>query len=210
MSVFDNEGGSEGEVAASDIEASVQAEVQGIKQSRKQSSMRQDPKFQAVRHDTQCVLFFKTRPPVNAVDFVHQICKDAKQGIQQRKCRFVKRLTPMTRMGKATMDGLEGICGYVLADGIGSEGTKFAIRPTIRDHNVLRRDDIIQTVAQAVARSGSAYKVDLKTPDVWILVEVYRNVLGMSLVPGDYEMLKRFNLAEILEPTSTVQNSGST
>jgi len=48
---------------------------------------------------------------------------------------------------------------------------QFAIRPNIRNHNILTRDFVIQNVASAV---GPGHKVDLKNYDVLILVEIYK------------------------------------
>ena len=48
---------------------------------------------------------------------------------------------------------------------------------------------------------GPSHSVDLKNYDALILVDVYRNVLGMSVVGRDFDKLKRFNLAEIWDPT---------
>lgn len=47
---------------------------------------------------------------------------------------------------------------------------QFAIRPTIRNHTVMKRMEIIQKVASIV---GPGHQVDLKNPDVYILVEIY-------------------------------------
>ena len=69
----------------------------------------------------------------------------------------------------------------------------------------MKRDEVIKQVAQAV---GPNHSVDLKNYDCLILVEIYRNVLGMSVVSGDYERLKRFNLAEIYDPTPRPPNGG--
>lgn len=48
---------------------------------------------------------------------------------------------------------------------------QFAIRPTIRNHNVMKRDDVIKIVADVV---GPLHSVDLKNFDLLILVEIYR------------------------------------
>lgn len=61
------------------------------------------------------VLFFKTREPVEPVSFVHRICSDAMTKVTSQKTRHVKRLTPMTRMGKATDKSLEEVAKAVLA-----------------------------------------------------------------------------------------------
>lgn len=100
---------------------------------------------------------------------------------------------------------------------------QFAIRPTIRNHQAMKRDNIIKRVADLV---GKPHTVDLTHYNRLILVDVYRvgvsssllhrdgacsmghklraiiqNILGMSIVDGDYEKFKRYNLAEIYEPT---------
>ncbi len=59
-------------------------------------------------------MFFKTRQPVEPVSFVHTICKDAAASGLKRT-RFVKRLTPMTIMGKATESGLAEVAKMVIA-----------------------------------------------------------------------------------------------
>ena len=86
----------------------------------------------------------------------------------------------------------------------------------------MKRDDLIKRVADLV---GKPHTVDLKRYDRLILVDVYRvstgaiqlvaviqasrrnltcvvqNIMGMSIVGSDYEDLKRYNIAEIYEPT---------
>lgn len=61
------------------------------------------------------VVFFKTSSPVDPVELVHAICKDAVQSSERKQSRFIKKLTPMTLMGKATEKGLEEVAQKVLA-----------------------------------------------------------------------------------------------
>jgi hypothetical protein len=61
------------------------------------------------------VIFFKTRSPVEPVAFVEKICRDVAGGAPLGRCRFVKRLTPMTAFDKATPKGLEAVAKLVLA-----------------------------------------------------------------------------------------------
>lgn len=152
-----------------DIEAEINKEVKGLKsKSRKKGAL-----FQTVKMDIQCVLFFKTRPPIEPVEFVHRICKDALEGAT-KKHRWVKRLTPMIMMGRATAEGLDQVATSVLEPVFHSKDVtpqKFAIRPTRRNHNVMKRDEIIRQIARTV---GSRHSVDLKNYDHLILVDVYR------------------------------------
>lgn len=178
-----------------DIEAEISKEVQGMQGSK------QEALFTPVKIDVQCVLFFKTREPIEPVSFVRSICEAALENNTTKRTRFVKRLTPMTRMGKANEKSLEEVAKAVLGPvfhGEGKPALKFAIRPTIRNNHVLKRDDIIKQIADLVSQP---HTVDLKNYDRLILVDVYRNVLGMSVVGHDFEELKRYNLAEIYEPT---------
>ncbi|KAL2115012.1 hypothetical protein VTJ04DRAFT_10675 [Mycothermus thermophilus] len=72
----------------------------------------------------------------------------------------------------------------------------FAIRPTIRNHTNLKRDYVINTIAGLI--NEERHKVNLGKPDKVILVDIYQNVCGMSVVDGDWETeLKRYNLTEL-------------
>lgn len=56
-------------------------------------------------------------------------------------------------------------------------------------------------MAQAV---GPGHKVDLKDFDLLILVEVYKNVCGMSVVGGDFDTtMRRFNLDELASASAS-------
>lgn len=68
-------------------------------------------------------MFFKTRVPIEPVEFVRRICEDAMASSERKTGRFVKRLTPMTLMGKATEKGLEEVSAKVLAPHFHAEGS---------------------------------------------------------------------------------------
>lgn len=74
--------------------------------------------------DLKCgpVLFFRTRAPIEPVSFVHKICSDALALVSTKRHRWVRRLTPMSRMGKATEKGLDAVAKAVLAPAFHDEG----------------------------------------------------------------------------------------
>lgn len=150
--------------------------------------------------DIPCVSFVRLNQRTDPVDLVHKICSDAFSKRDQKRCRYIKRMTPMTLMRKTLSGGLEELCERVLPPHFHSGGPakRFAIKPTIRNNHQFEREMVIRTVAKAV---GHEHKVDLKGYDCLILVDVYRNVCGMSVVSNDYEKFKRYNLAEIYQPT---------
>jgi tRNA acetyltransferase TAN1 len=118
-----------------DIEAEIQQELEAI---RKPSA---EPLFTQIRIETECrncsvpsdvrvhslttgaVVFFKTRPPIEPVSFVHAICADAASSAGRKQSRFIKRLTPMTAMGKATDKGIDEIAAQVLKPHFHAPGT---------------------------------------------------------------------------------------
>ncbi|GAD99098.1 THUMP domain protein [Paecilomyces variotii No. 5] len=85
-----------------------------------------------------------------------------------------------------------------------TNSVQYAIRPNVRGNKQLGRDIIIKTVADVV---GPDHSVDLKNYDLLILVDVIQNIIGMSVVGGDYDSLKRFNLAELYNPAEKPQES---
>lgn len=119
-------------------------------------------------------MFFKTRLPVNPVSLVQKICEDALTTGKQRT-RFTLRLSPMDVMGHASERGLDEAATKALAPHFHAENAstkKFAIKPSLRNHDPnMTRDMVIKQVATKV---GDKHKVNLKSYDLLILIEVYK------------------------------------
>ena len=231
--------------------------------------------------DIPCVSFVRlpstsvttTQKPVDPVASVYEICRAAQSSPLTPRSRYIKRLTPLTRVKKVMNDGLERLCEEVLPPVFGADQgreLKYAVRVTVRNNNQISREDIIKRVAGYVVKMGRGevevegdegkgrnarntsseeeedevdggtqdgelgveagtkeimaevttakeasrtqealersplkaleHKVDLKNFEKLVLVEIYRNVVGMSVVGEAREFedaLKRFNLAEI-------------
>jgi len=58
----------------------------------------------------------------------------------------------------------------------------------------LDKDEIIKLIASKVPEG--AFSVDLKSPDFTILVEIFKNTVGIG-VAQEYKELKKYNLQEI-------------
>jgi tRNA acetyltransferase TAN1 len=101
-----------------DIEASIESELASMsKSSAKPQNGGKGSVFAPMRVAMDCLIFVKTRPPVEPAEFVHRICEDAKATSDhtQRKSRFLNRLTPIELIGKATESGLEEVAKTVLS-----------------------------------------------------------------------------------------------
>ncbi|KAL2430275.1 hypothetical protein ABEF95_003295 [Exophiala dermatitidis] len=219
----DEDAPSNRETPNGDIEGDILAELDDLRaESGSKSSA---PKFSLVTLDIPCVSFVRfpsraeTGLDLDPVQIVHDICLSAsKKDSTGPRSRYIKRLTPVSLIRKTMPNGLEYLCDQILPahfliqpESVGETQSgpapsetatntpaKFAIRPTIRNNNKLNRDQIIQTVADKINALGRGqHTVDLNGYDKLVLVDVYRNVVGMSVVGSDYEKLKRFNLAEL-------------
>ncbi|KAL1953141.1 hypothetical protein VTO42DRAFT_3555 [Malbranchea cinnamomea] len=183
-----------------DIEAQIKKEVEGMKPSQSKAL------FRFINLDIPCLIFIKMHNSLDPVQIVHRLCSDAQANPQNRRCRWIRRLTPITLVQKILGPGLEELAREVLKPHFHSGGPprKYAIRPTIRNNVTLSRDTVIKTVARMV---GPGHSVDLKNYDLLILVDVVQNICGMSVVGSDYDRLKRYNISEIYNPTPRPQSS---
>ncbi|KAB5542655.1 hypothetical protein GE09DRAFT_1225577 [Coniochaeta sp. 2T2.1] len=220
-----------------DVEASLKRELDAMKATGKEAKLA-GRIFTPVKMNVACLLFVRTRAPVEPVEFVKRICQDAKSGgggqkKRMMRSRYVNRLVPMSYVGRATEEGLVELAGRVLGGVFDLSGKKevvadkadsaeagstepkgadeeaaktdkseaprtfsFAIRPSIRNNKTLKRDVIINTVAGLI--NNQQHKVNLENPEKVILIEVYQNAVGMSVVDGDYwTELRRYNLTEL-------------
>lgn len=93
-----------------DIEASIQREVAAIGDADEKKL------FTSVHIDIQCVLFFRTAPVIDPVNFVYRICEEIRANPQIRRMKYANRLTPITLFGRATEKGLEEVGRKVIGD----------------------------------------------------------------------------------------------
>ncbi|KAL4800637.1 hypothetical protein BDV19DRAFT_74974 [Aspergillus venezuelensis] len=193
-------GEAESEEDEDDIEAQIKKEIEGLKPAATSKSRL----FESVKFDLPCIIFIKFDKSIDPEKLVHQICLDAHANPDQKRSRYIQRLTPARSIRKTLSVDLEEFAKEILKPHFHSGGPpkKYAIRPSLRGNKKFSRDVIIKTVADLV---GTEHPVDLKNYDLCILVDVVQNVMSMSVVGSDYEKLKRFSLAELYNPDSAAQ-----
>jgi tRNA acetyltransferase TAN1 len=142
-----------------DIEASIKKEVASMGDQQGKPKL-----FSPVHLDLECVMFFKTRSPIDPVDFVHRICKEAASKPDIRRMRYVNRLTPVSVIGKATEKGIAEVGEAVLGAYFQLSGKKEG--------------------EEDAENTGTPYSVST----LWFII---RNIYAATPLPGNRRSLSR-------------------
>lgn len=100
-----------------DIEASIKAELDGMKEKK---PAERKP-FTLIAVEVECLFFVKTQAPVDPVELVRKLCIDARDcdDVMKRKVKYINRLSPVVSMEKATEIGLMRVARTVMGSHFG-------------------------------------------------------------------------------------------
>ncbi|KAI5959735.1 uncharacterized protein KGF55_004967 [Candida pseudojiufengensis] len=185
------------------IEEKIKAELLELEVTtkNKKSNLLQPSKL-----DCECVVFIKTKKPIDPVKLVYDISKDCyNSGV--KNTRYTQKLTPITDSCSATGENpteqLKLLSQRILKPHFHNEKDqkpiKFAIQVSRKNFSILTSDEIKKLVAETIGRDHN-HTVDLKNYDKLIIVECYKTNVGMSVVE-DYLKYSKFNLQQIYDKT---------
>lgn len=211
-----NEEGIEGEGEAEpqeelSIEEQIQQEVSELKKKANKNNLSKEERkkelVQFIDLDCECVIFCKTRKPVNPEELVKKIMDELVDPANTvKRTRYVQKLTPIMSSCSASLDQLNKLAEHVLGPRFHTEeakeqGVKFAIEVTRRNFNTIPKMDIINTLVSYIGQNQTyKHKVDLKDYDKLVLVECFKNNIGISVVDRDYSKIyKKYNVQQIYE-----------
>ncbi|AGO13387.1 AaceriAFR250Cp [[Ashbya] aceris (nom. inval.)] len=187
------------------VEEQVQKELEQLKKGSGPVDTKKKPVLQEIQLGCECMIFIKTRRPIAPEGFVRRLVQELASSENTTKVsRYVQRLTPITDSCNASLTELEKLCGRVLAPHFHVDKDakyKFAVEVIKRNFNTIDKMDIIKLVAKEVGKSGElGHSVDLKDYDKLVIVQCFKNNIGMSVVDKDYSVaLKKYNLQEIYD-----------
>ncbi|AAS53621.1 AFR250Cp [Eremothecium gossypii ATCC 10895] len=187
------------------VEEQVQKELEQLKKGSGPVDTKKKPVLQEIQLGCECMVFIKTRRPIKPECFVKRLVQELASSENTTKVsRYVQRLTPITDSCNASLTELEKLCRRVLAPHFHTDKEikyKFAVEVVKRNFNTIDKMDIIKLVAKEVGKSGElGHSVDLKDYDKLVIVQCYKNNIGMSVVDKDYSVaLKKYNLQEIYD-----------
>ncbi|OAX42175.1 hypothetical protein K503DRAFT_847953 [Rhizopogon vinicolor AM-OR11-026] len=191
--VNDHSNGSDADGDEDDVEAQIAKEVAAIKRPKVEK------RFANCLTNTQCVIFMSCKPPIDPVKLVMKHVESV-QSTGVTRTKYTHRLTPVSGSCVANIPELHSLCRRTIEAFSAqekSEGSpvtrKYKVELRVRNHNTLTRMEIIQEVAKCMPEN---YVVDLDNPEVFVLVEVFKSICGMSIVE-DYYRFQKFNVMEL-------------
>ncbi|KIM40614.1 hypothetical protein M413DRAFT_165114 [Hebeloma cylindrosporum] len=191
------------EVAGLSLEQQVANEVSAMKRSRTENPQH---RFVNCQTNTPCAIFISCKPPVDPVELVVKYIGMVEDtGIT--RTRYVHRLVPVSGTCTANLPEIEALCQDVFKAFFDKHpGTLFTykIELRVRNHTTIPRPLLIQSIAQCVPEG---HTVDLQNPRIFILVEVFKSVCGVSIVK-DYYRLQKFNVMEIANKKNRTDQGG--
>ncbi|KAI6155196.1 hypothetical protein BKA82DRAFT_4075623 [Pisolithus tinctorius] len=192
----------EDEDEGGNLEDQIARELAAIKRPRTES------RFTNCHTNTPCVIFISCKPPVDPVKLVATHVQNV-QRTGVTKTKYTHRLTPVSGTCVANLPEIHSLCCRVFAPFFAENGGddppkthKYKIESRICNHNTLTRMEVIQEVAKCIPES---YTVDLDNPEVFVLVEVFKSVCGVSILK-DYYRLQKFNVMTLANEKNETEN----
>ncbi|KAI8922288.1 hypothetical protein DFJ77DRAFT_18150 [Powellomyces hirtus] len=154
--------------------------------------------FEWRKTNMDCIVFLRTHAPVEPVELVHRLLSDLDQS-KQKMTRYTQRLHPVQSTCRPYVEDIKVMAKKLLAPHFhaegGTKGIKWAIESRIKWNDNITREEVIEAIADVV---GTDHVVNLKQPELTIVVDILKNVCGMSVV-RDYPEFKKYNLEKINE-----------
>ncbi|KZT73645.1 hypothetical protein DAEQUDRAFT_721707 [Daedalea quercina L-15889] len=174
---------------AEDLEKQIAKEVASMKRPRREQ------RFANCQTNTPCVIFISCKPPVDPVKMVVKHVQNVMDaGVTQT--RYTQRLTPVSGTCVANLPEVQSFCKRNIVPFFEEDPEKiyrYKIELRMRNHNTISRTALIESLAKCIPER---HKVDLDNAEVFILVEIFKSVCGLSVV-NDYYRLHKFNVMEI-------------
>jgi tRNA acetyltransferase TAN1 len=151
------------------------------------------------KSETAVTLSLPPPPPFDPIAMVKAVLSDLEQGSRKMpSSRFVTRMIPIQATCFASIPEIELTVQALIAKFlIPLQPKTFAISTKRRMCDNVKREQIINAVANLVLATSPSCKVDLDQPDVTIVVEICKTLAGISIVPKCKEAFHNFNLAVV-------------
>ncbi|OQR93618.1 hypothetical protein THRCLA_08400 [Thraustotheca clavata] len=132
-------------------------------------------------------------PVIALVDRIFEEVVDTKQF----SSRFIQRLIPLENLCFPSVEDITtAVTPFIERHFKDTKDLTFCVEVKKRNSGNIPSMDIINA---CVAVVGEQHKVDLTTPQVVILIEIFKNVCGVSVVTN-FHQFRKFNVRVIVDP----------
>ncbi|ODO11175.1 hypothetical protein I350_01779 [Cryptococcus amylolentus CBS 6273] len=181
-----------------DFEEMLKRDLDSMKEDGEKSK-----RFRLCLREGFCLLYVNVLPPLDPHRIVRYILEQA-ESTGKYPLKHCKRLVPIPETSGATLKQLSDLAAKVVKPAFDTPDHrpfKFAIDTNSRHSEKLERLDMIKTVAEQVTNLGQGHVVDLKKPEKSVIVEVYKNNLGVTVLE-DFERFKKYNPGSVATQAS--------
>ncbi|XP_049778729.1 THUMP domain-containing protein 1 homolog [Schistocerca cancellata] len=178
-----------------EIETALSNEIESIKAESKKTV--DGRRFQVVESGANNCLFIRTNLD-DPVDLMQHILKDIETSKKQ-KTRFLLRMIPIEVTCKAYLDDIKEKVSVLFDKYFTKEEKTFSIIINRRNSNMVSRDDAIAELAEMIKMRNINNRVDLKQPQLTVIIEVIRSMCCIGILP-DYFRFRKYNLLELASP----------
>lgn len=153
--------------------------------------------FQSVDTGAKNVVFIKTNldDPVLLANTIAEEISSTKEQVSQDLIRMV----PIEAISKATVEAVTASIEPLLKKHFCSGPKTFGIVINKRLNNGVNKMELIDKVANMVTGLSKEHKVDLKKPEVTILMEIIKSWCLMAILP-EFDRFKKYNLVQLSIP----------
>jgi len=180
-----------------DIDAAFDKEKTELAEMRKKTESG-ERRFQVVESGARNCIFIKT-----TLEEPHKLVSELIDRILETgvaRARYILRVIPIVATCKAHEKNIEETLSLVLTPFFPpGSSTSYSVIFKTRNNGSIGRDDVIKLVGNVVRNLEGESSVDLKSPDLAIIIEVVRAVCCIG-VAHNYFAKRKYNLVELVRP----------
>lgn len=162
----------------------------------KKESEEQGEKFKLMNTGVQNVLFFKAKlkdPVQFSIAIMDEIIASGEQ-----KTRFLMRLVPIEATCKAYEENIKENAQKLLAVHFSNElKNSYSVVFKSRCNQDFTKDNAIKIIGDIIKELSPDSKVEYKTPDLVIMVEIMKGNCCLGILPKYFDRYKKYNLIEL-------------
>jgi len=191
-----------GQDSDGDIEAALEKEKADLNKER--SKKPSEREFQVVDSGARNCIFIKT-----SLDCPEKLMEEIISDLEETKklkSRYILRMIPVSVTCKTAEQNIElGLTKAIENVFLEGSTTSYSINFKTRNNGQVKRDDVIQLATRLIRSRPGETTVDLKSPDITVIVDVIRAVVCISVVRNFFQR-RKYNLAELGKPDQDLQD----